>query len=145
MLEPAFGCQQKPFRAEIFQNWPGACGHQLGRFHCVAALIDDANGKLPLEIPLVPKGQHVVIESAIFERDLIDARKCKGRGELVVLGEVDALSPRIPAAHVQSNLRIETFPSFIQGFGSPQRFLWKCSPRRLIELDKFATRAHDFA
>ena len=145
MLETAFGRKQQFSRIKILQHGTSPLANDLRRFNAIASLIHYSDREFPLKLPFIPKGQHIVAEGTIFERDLVDSRPPEGVGQVIITSEVDALPAGVSTTNVQSNLDVQPLRGMIERVCRPHSVLGKSRPGGLVKLDELTADMHRVA
>ena len=132
-------------RGKCFNAGLDPLSDHVDRLDLVAALIDDAEAKVALEVPELPEVHQIVAERAMLEQHLVNLHLAERRREIDVFGEVDALAPRIAAANVQADADgfWQRVDQLVENVGGPFALLGRLRPHRLVELNVGATGGDD--
>ena len=124
-------------RGKCFKRGLDPLSDHVDRLDVVAALIDDAEAEVALEVPELPQVHQIVAQGAVLEQHFVDLHLAEGRREVGVFGEVDALAPRIAAADMQADPDGfgQRLDQLIENVRRPFALLRRFRPHRLVELD----------
>src|SRR5690242_12288665 len=98
MAEAALAGQDQTLAGEMLEGGLDPLSDHIDRLNVVAALIDDAEDEVALEVPKLPQIHEVIAERAVLEQHFVNSHLAEGGREVGVFGEIDALASRIAAA-----------------------------------------------